>query len=224
MKKFLDELILFLVPIIGAFLVFLLGKSWRIKWVGKENILAIRKKNQKVIYAFWHGRMLALSFSHRWQKVHVLISQHRDGEFISRIISLLGFASVRGSTTRGGSKAIFQMANKNLEDCDVAVTPDGPKGPKYIAQSGAIYIAQRSGMPIIPISDSAEKRWTLKSWDEFIIPKPFSKVIIILGEPIYVDVQATPEKIELKRKELEEKLVSLTLQADNFFQNDLFHL
>jgi lysophospholipid acyltransferase (LPLAT)-like uncharacterized protein len=217
MKRFLDELILLLLPIIGAFLILFLGKTWRIKWVGRENILPARKKNQKVIYAFWHGRMLVLSFSHRWQKVHVLISQHRDGEFISRIINLLGFASVRGSTTRGGTKAIFQMANKNLEGYNVAVTPDGPKGPKYIAQPGAIYIAQRSGTPIIPISNSARKRWTLKSWDEFIIPKPFSEVVIILGDPMHVDAQASLEEIEEKREELEEKLVALTSQANNYF-------
>ena len=198
---------------VGALLVYLLGKSWSIEWVGRENI----SPNQRVIYAFWHGRMLVLSFSHRWQKVHVLISQHRDGEFISRVIALLGFASVRGSTTRGGTKAVFQMANKNLEGYDVAVTPDGPRGPKYVAQPGAIYIAQRNGMPIIPISDSAKRRWTLKSWDGFVIPKPFSPVVITLGQPIYVSAQATAEQIEEKRKELEEKLLSLTSQADGYF-------
>lgn len=217
MKKLLDKITLFLVPILGAWLIFLLGKSWKIEWVGTENLTLPEKKNQKLIYAFWHGRMLILSFSHRWQNVHVLISQHRDGELIARIISKLGFAAVRGSTTKGGTKAIFQMANKNLEGYNTAVTPDGPKGPKYIAQSGIIYIAQRNGMPIIPISNSAQKRWTLSSWDGFIIPKPFSRVVIILGEPIYVNPDSSAEEIERKRKELEDKLSFLTSRADNYF-------
>lgn len=217
MRKILDELILFLVPVIGAILVLLLGKSWSVKWAGLENLIPARRKNQKVIYALWHGQMLALFFSHRWRKARVLISQHRDGEFISRIISLLGFCSIRGSTTRGGTKAIFQMANKNLDGYDLAVTPDGPRGPKCKVQPGIIYIAQRSGRPIIPISSSAQRRWTLKSWDSFVIPKPFSRTVIILGEPIYVDPQSTGEEIELKRKTLEDELIDLTLQADGYF-------
>lgn len=217
MKKFLDKLTMFFVPKIGALLIFLLGKSLRIKWVGTENLVPVRKKGQRVIYAFWHGRMLILPFSHRWQKIHVLISQHRDGELIARIINIFGFGSVRGSTTRGGTKAIFQMADKNLDGYDVAVTPDGPKGPRYEVQPGVIYIAQRSGMPIIPVTNSAKKRWTLKSWDNFIIPKPFSKATIILGEPIYVDSQSSPREIEEKRGKLEEKLLSLTSEADSYF-------
>lgn len=217
MRKLLDKIALTLVPILGALLILLLGKSWRIEWLGIENLTLPRQKNQKVIYAFWHGRMLILSFSHRWQKIHVLISQHRDGEFIARTIEILGFASVRGSTTKGGTKAIFQMANKSLEGYDTAVTPDGPKGPKYVAQSGIIYIAQRNGMPIIPVSNSAEKRWTLSTWDGFIIPKPFSRAVIILGEPLYVNPDSSIEELEMKRKELEEKLACLTSQADNYF-------
>ena len=191
MRKILDELFLSFVTVMGALLLFLLGKSWRIKWVGLENLALPRSRNQKVIYAFWHGRMLAFCYCHRWQKVHLLISQHRDGELISRATSLLGFRSVRGSSTRGGTKALFQMANKNLEGFDTAVTPDGPRGPKHKAQPGVIYIAQRSGMPIIPVSNSSQRKWTLKSWDGLVIPKPFSPAVVILGEPIYVDPRST---------------------------------
>jgi lysophospholipid acyltransferase (LPLAT)-like uncharacterized protein len=216
-KTFRDNLLLFFVSLIGPIFIFLLGKTLRIKWIGEENLDSIRKNQGQVIYAFWHGRMLILSYSHRWQRIHVLISQHRDGELIARIIQRLGFVSVRGSTTRGGTKAIFEMAKKGASGYDVAITPDGPKGPRFQVQIGTIYIAQRSQMPIIPITNSAKSRWTLSSWDRFLIPKPFSKVVIIIGEPIHVPLESAPPELEEKREELERRLLELTQDADKYF-------
>jgi lysophospholipid acyltransferase (LPLAT)-like uncharacterized protein len=217
LKRAKENSLIFLVSVIGPIFLFLLGKTLRIKWIGEKNLDSIRKNRGQVIYAFWHGRMLILSYSHRWQKIHVLISQHRDGELIARIIERLGFVSVRGSTTRGGTKAIFEMAEKGASGYDVAITPDGPKGPRFKVQPGTIYIAQRSQMPIIPISNSAKNRWTLSSWDGFLIPKPFSKAVIIIGEPIYVPFESTTQELEEKREELEKRLVDLTQKADNYF-------
>lgn len=217
LKRSKDNLVLFFVSIIGPIFIFLLGKTLRIKRIGAENLDPIRKSQGQVIYAFWHGRMLILSYSHRWQKNHVLISQHRDGELIARIIERLGFVSVRGSTTRGGTKAIFEMAKKGVSGYDLAITPDGPRGPRFMVQLGTIYVAQRSGIPIVPITNSAKSRWTLSSWDGFLIPKPFSKAVIIIGEPVYVPLESTPQELEEKRGELEERLVELTKKADSYF-------
>ena len=217
LRKSKDNLVLLAVSIVGPVLIFLLGKSLRIERLGEKNLNPIRENNGRVLYAFWHGRMLILSYSHRWQRIHVLISQHRDGELIARIIERLGFVSVRGSTTRGGTKALFEMAKKGTSGYDIAITPDGPRGPKFKVQAGALYIAQRSGLPILPISTSAKRRWTLSSWDRFLIPKPFSKSVIAIGEPIYVSLEATPQQLEEKRKELEESLAELTQRADNHF-------
>jgi lysophospholipid acyltransferase (LPLAT)-like uncharacterized protein len=216
-KTFRDNLLLFFISLMGPVFIFLLGKTLRIKWIGEKNLDPIRKNQSQVIYAFWHGRMLISSYSHRWQKIHVLISQHRDGELIARIIERLGFVSVRGSTTRGGTKAIFEMAEKGASGYDVAITPDGPRGPRFKVQLGTIYIAQRSQMPIIPITNAAKSCWTLSSWDGFLIPKPFSKVVILIGEPIYVPLESTPQELEEKREELEKRLVDLTQKADNYF-------
>jgi hypothetical protein len=213
-----EKILLFLVSLSGPFFILLLGKTLRIKWMGEENLQDIRRKNGKVLYAFWHGRMLILSYSHRRRKIPVLISQHRDGEIIARIIQRLGFETVRGSTTRGGFKAILQMANKANQGSDIAITPDGPKGPGFKVQPGTAYIAQRGEVPIIPITNSAEKRWTLKSWDKFIIPKPFSRTIIIIGKPIYVPRELNEKELDLKNTELEENLNQLTRQADNYFK------
>jgi len=218
LKRYRDNMLLFLASSVGPILIFLLGKTLRIKWIGEENLNPIREDKGRVLYAFWHGRMLILSYSHRWQKIHVLISQHRDGELIASIIERLGFATIRGSTTRGGTKAIFEMAKKGVDGYDVAITPDGPKGPRFKVQPGTIYIAQRSGLPIIPVTNSAKSRWTLSSWDGFLIPKPFSKAVIMIGEPIYVSPESTPQELEEKKEELEKKLVELTQKADSYFR------
>ncbi|KPK99711.1 MAG: hypothetical protein AMJ91_06705 [candidate division Zixibacteria bacterium SM23_73_3] len=219
LKRKKDELLLFLASWIGPLLIYILGMTLKIEWVGEENLDILRKEKKSVIYAFWHGRMLIFTYSHRKQKIHVLISQHQDGEYIARIIHRLGFVSVRGSTTRGGSKAIFEMCEKTTSGFDVAVTPDGPKGPGFQAHPGIIYIAQRTGMPIIPITNSAKGCWSLSSWDRFLIPKPFSKTVIMLGKPILVSTEATSEELEEKRIDLEKRLWELTQRADNYFSH-----
>ncbi|OGC79549.1 MAG: hypothetical protein A2145_04730 [candidate division Zixibacteria bacterium RBG_16_40_9] len=215
-----DKFLVWLVSWLGPAMIWLLGKSLKITWKGWEHLEEVRKKGEKVLYAFWHGRLLILTFSYRWQKVHVLISQHRDGEFIARTIQRLGFVPVRGSTTRGGTQAIFQMISKIQDGYDIAITPDGPKGPRYKVQPGVIYIAQRSGLPIMPISSSAQKAWRLKSWDNFLIPRPFSKTVIVLGKPIYVPKDSTEQELNSKTSELEKELLEITKQADNFFENN----
>ena len=219
MKRLTDRLAWFLASWISPLLIYLLGKTLRIDWVGEENLNAIRRENKSVIYAFWHGRMLILAYSHRRRRAHVLISQHRDGEFIARIISRLGFVCVRGSTTRGGSKAIFEMCEKAACGYDLAVTPDGPRGPGFQVHPGTIYISQRSGLPIIPITNSAQRRWTLSSWDRFIIPKPFSRAVVMLGKPIHVPAESTAGQLEEIRISLEEQMRELTRKADDYFSN-----
>ncbi len=202
---------------LGPILIYLAGATLKIKWVGLENLDKLRKEKKSVIYAFWHGRMLIFAYSHRRQRIHVLISQHRDGEYIARIIHRLGFVSIRGSTTRGGPKAIFEICEKISSGYDVAISPDGPKGPGFQVHPGILYVAQRSRMPILPITNSAQRRWNLSSWDKFLIPQPFSRTVILLGDPIYVPVEATPEELEEKRKKLENDLGELTRMADDYF-------
>jgi lysophospholipid acyltransferase (LPLAT)-like uncharacterized protein len=217
LKQTRDKLLVFLASCLGPLLIALLGKTLKIKWVGKENLDVIRRENKAAVYAFWHGRMLIFTYSHRKRKIHVLISQHRDGEYIARIIHRLGFVSVRGSSTRGGSKALFEMCDKTAAGFDVAVTPDGPKGPGFKVRPGIMYVAQRSGMPIVPITNSASHRWNLSSWDRFLIPKPFSEAVILIGRPIYVSSESTTEELEEKRKELEKRMLELTEKADGYF-------
>jgi len=215
-----DRIAVFLVSRLSALLILLLGFTWRVRWIGRERVRAARDVGGdgggegNVIYAFWHGRMLALCFSHRRQKIHIMVSEHRDGEMIARTVDRLGFVPVRGSTTRGGLRALFQMADRAGAGYDVAITPDGPKGPRFQVQQGVITLAQRTGMPIVPVANSASFRKTLSSWDRYIIPLPFSRVVIMLGEPIYVPRRLSGEKMQQKRTELEQALNTLTRQAD----------
>jgi lysophospholipid acyltransferase (LPLAT)-like uncharacterized protein len=217
LRRIRDKLLLLLASWMGPILIYILGATLKIKWVGLENLNKLRKEKKSVIYAFWHGRMLTFAYSHRWQRIHVLISQHQDGEYIARIIHRLGFVSVRGSTTRGGPKAIFEICEKIFSGYDVAISPDGPKGPGFQVHPGILYVAQRSQMPILPITNSAQHRWNLSSWDKFLIPQPFSKTVIMLGNPIYIPIEAKPEELEEKRKELENVLLGLTRMADDYF-------
>jgi lysophospholipid acyltransferase (LPLAT)-like uncharacterized protein len=217
LRLFRDKLLLFMASWMGPILIYLLGVTLKTKWVGLEKLDKLRKEKKSVIYAFWHGRMLTFTYSHRQLGIHVLISQHQDGEYIARIIHRLGFISIRGSTTSGGPKAIFEICDKISSGYDVAISPDGPKGPGFRVHPGILYVAQRTKMPILPITNSAQHRWNLSSWDKFLIPQPFSKTVIMLGNPIYVPVEATAEELEEKRRELENDLLELTQRADAYF-------
>jgi hypothetical protein len=216
----MDRITIWIISRTAALFILLLGYSWRIRWMGLEHDRAARKNHSNVIYAFWHGRMLALCFSHRRRRVHIMVSEHRDGEMIARTVDLLGFIPVRGSTTRGGLRALFQMAERGSAGYDVAITPDGPRGPRFQVQQGVITLAQRTGMPIVPVTDSASLRKTLSSWDRYIIPLPFSRVVIMHGEPIFVPRQLTAERMEEKRVQLEEALQALTHRADEMMGKD----
>jgi lysophospholipid acyltransferase (LPLAT)-like uncharacterized protein len=200
---------------VGPLLILGLGHTWKVIMLDEDKVRAARKATGKVIYAFWHGRMLGLVFTHRFRGAHILISQHRDGELIAQVTKRLGYIPVRGSTTRGGTEGLFQMAERAREG-DLGITPDGPRGPAYHFQMGAVSLAQRTGCPIVPIACSARSRKVLKSWDGFIIPFPFTTLIVVHGDPIQVERHCDEEGLEAKRKEAEEALRAATVQADRF--------
>jgi hypothetical protein len=200
---------------VGPLLILGLGHTWKVLILGEEKVKEARKATGKVIYASWHSRMLGLVFTHRFRSAHLLISQHRDGELIAQVTKRLGYIPVRGSTTRGGTEGLFQMAEKAREG-DLGITPDGPRGPAYHFQMGAVSLAQRTGCPIVPIACSARSRKVLKGWDGFIIPFPFTTLIVVHGDPIQVERNCDEAGLEAKRKEAEEALRATTVQADRF--------
>ncbi len=178
---------------------------------GTEHFEQFRRKGQPVIFAFWHGQLLPLVHHHRNEGVVVLVSEHTDGEYITRVIRRHGFGAARGSSTRGGVKGLKGIVRAAREGKDLAFTPDGPKGPRHVFKWGALVAAQLSGSPVIPLSVGADRAWYLKSWDRFMIPKPFSNLRIRYGAPRWVPREATEEDLMSLASELEEELREMTL-------------
>ncbi len=154
----LNWLKLNLLPPIGAGLIRLLGRTLRIRTEGGEQVDDLYRKGHHLIIAFWHGRQLMMPLTYRGTQAHILISQHRDGELIHRIVSRFGFRSVRGSTTRGGPAALRDLIRLGRSGADLVITPDGPKGPRQVAQLGAVQLAQATGLPIVPLTFSCSKK------------------------------------------------------------------
>lgn len=167
------------------------------------------------IVAFWHGRMFLLPFALKEyaEKVAILISRHRDGELIAQIVEKMGFKTVRGSAGKGkgGERAFKEMVKLIEEGYTVAITPDGPKGPREVAKPGVAKLAIKTGVPVYPLTFSANRKFNLNSWDRFLIPYPFSKCRVILGEPVNPENFKSEEEL---RKEIELKLKELTEEAD----------
>jgi lysophospholipid acyltransferase (LPLAT)-like uncharacterized protein len=181
-----QRFLLFIAGTVGPVLIRILGFTWKVRVAGATKVHPQRYKTEKRIYCFWHNRLLALCFTQRKKNVGIMISSHFDGEVIARIVSRMGYRALRGSSTRGGAAGLLSML-KNDEVWYLAITVDGPRGPREVVKPGAIFLASRSGLPIIPVSANSSSKWVLSSWDRFEIPKPFATVTVALGEPIYAE-------------------------------------
>jgi lysophospholipid acyltransferase (LPLAT)-like uncharacterized protein len=213
-----DEILLAVVPFLGSLLLRLFSLTIRKKTLYGERFEKSRDPGRPVIGAFWHQRLLMMPFFPRPGKTGMLISQHRDGEIIARLIKYLGIDSVRGSTTRGGLSALRGMVRFYREGGNLAITPDGPQGPKHVVQLGVIELARLTGSPIFPMTYGASRKKALNSWDHFIVPIPFCRIVYIWGEPVWVPRESKPEEMEEKRLLLQERLRQITDEADRIFQ------
>jgi lysophospholipid acyltransferase (LPLAT)-like uncharacterized protein len=163
--------------------------------------------------AFWHGRVLTATYYFRSRGIVVMISENFDGEWIARIIESFGYGTSRGSTSRGGQRALLQLKRKMEEGKAAGFAVDGPRGPARKVQPGVVWLAKLTGNPVVPFHMEASRYWSLGSWDRTQIPKPFSTVALAVGEPIEVPADATEDAIEAKRLEVEEALFSLERRA-----------
>jgi hypothetical protein len=176
-----DDLRFRVIGILGSAILRLWGKTLRIEWIGREYLDAISAERGRVIWTFWHRHLLTLTYTHIDQGAVVLVSRHKDGEIISQILGRLGYGVVRGSTTRGGARALVEMVRLGLAGHPLAVTPDGPRGPRGKLQSGVLHIAQRSELPIVPLACEGLRTRELDSWDRFQIPHPFTRIAVAVG-------------------------------------------
>ena len=206
-----------LLPRLGAFVIRILGLSWRIRVEDAHFLAEARAHSKNVLFAFWHGRLLPLSYTHRNQLIQVLASEHEDGELLGLTIRHLGFGHVRGSSTRGGARAIRELVGKVRDGFDLGLTVDGPRGPVYEVKPGPVEIAKLAGVAIVPITTSSSKRKVFSSWDVFELPLPFTSVCVKYGEPVLVPKDADEETVDHKRLELESTLREITRKNDEYF-------
>jgi lysophospholipid acyltransferase (LPLAT)-like uncharacterized protein len=174
---------------VAPIIVRLLYGTWRIRVVNSEGWRTLRVRKAPVLFTLWHGQMLPLLVQHRREGVSVLISEHRDGELIAKIAQRFGFRAIRGSTSRGALRALAAIARVIEDGGDVAITPDGPRGPAYSFAPGALIAAQRTAAPIVGVGVHASRAWRLKSWDAFMIPQPFARVAIVYTDPVFVKTE-----------------------------------
>lgn len=145
-----------------------------------------RERGEGVVYVLWHGRLLPLAYHHRHQDLVTLVSQSADGEYIARSLAHWGYGAVRGSSSRGGDRALRELVRLVRSGRSVCVTPDGPRGPREQVKPGALLVAQLTGRPLIPAAAGASRAWWFGKWDRFLVPKPFSTIRISYGTPHHV--------------------------------------
>ena len=175
---------------LGAALLRVLASTWRMHSHNIEPLHAARASNRRVIFSLWHGELLPLLWQHRGENVAIVISEHKDGEIVAQIAESLGYSTVRGSSSKGGSRALIGLMREIDAGRDGAITPDGPRGPARVFAPGAAVASQRTGAYIVPIRAAASRSWRLKSWDRFLIPKPFARVDVSYGEMTVVEADS----------------------------------
>jgi lysophospholipid acyltransferase (LPLAT)-like uncharacterized protein len=196
---------------VGATLLRILFATLRIRIHDPLNFLGNPPK-QPVVYAFWHNRILAITAAFRREYppgrrgVLVLTSASRDGMWLGEVARRLGLGSVRGSSSRRGATAMRELLEKVALGHDIAITPDGPRGPKYELGAGLVYLAQKASLPVLPVHANFSGCWRLRSWDNFVIPRPFSRVDITLGPLMRVPATGREEDFEAERGKIESVL------------------
>ena len=188
------------------------GATSRIVWVNRSVREEQEASGRGFIYAFWHGRQVFLPYLHRGDRIRPLISRSADGEIIARACQSFGLQAIRGSSSRGASEAVLKLQAELESGARIGITPDGPRGPLHRVQPGALYLAQLTGRPIVPVAFGARRKWVFnKSWDDFFVPKPFNRIAMMYGEPITVSPN---DSLETKAAELQKALDYVAHEVD----------
>lgn len=164
--------------VLGTVIVRILGLTWKTRFEEPARWEELHSSGEGIALALWHGELLPLLWCHRNQGISALISSHADGEIIARIVISLGFTPIRGSTNRGGARALMEAVAHLREGRDVAFTTDGPRGPRRVSSPGVAVAAAKAGVVILPVGASISSAWIFKSWDRFVVPRPFATITI----------------------------------------------
>jgi len=199
-------------------LIRLIGLTLHFESEGEEN-LNLSESSGPVIYAVWHNRIFGGIYYLRNRRIAVMTSESLDGEYIARFITRFGFGAIRGSSTRGGVRALVKMAKYVRKGVSMAFTVDGPRGPRYRVKPGPILLAKKSGRPIIPLSFEYKRRIEAGSWDKMQIPLPFSRVKAYFAEPLTIKADADDREIAAAVEELQKRLDGLVEKGEKWRNN-----
>ena len=208
------------IAVAGYPTVALLGRTLRWTVSGYEHYETLRRTGQQPIFAFWHGRILAATYFWRRRGIVVMTSANFDGEWIARIIQRFGYGTARGSTSRGGRRALAQLRRDLRAGRPAAFTVDGPRGPARSVQPGAVWLSRLTGHPILPFHIEAAPCWTLGSWDGAQIPKPFARAAVVVGQPLPAPPRADDDRVEATRLALEQALHAAACRAARLVGRD----
>jgi lysophospholipid acyltransferase (LPLAT)-like uncharacterized protein len=207
-------------PYIGLVVIKIISWTYKIRVMNLDIEKDILKRGHIPIYASWHQRFFpGIVFFATRKPISIMISQSRDGELISKIVNVLGWHPVRGSSSKGGGQALRDIKKLVRKGYKIAHIVDGPRGPLGVVKPGLLVIAQASGMPIVPTITSAEKKWVFNSWDRFMVPKPFSRVIIRFSDEIHIPRKLQEDDFEKKRSSIQEALKKLYVETDAIWSN-----
>ncbi|MDQ6954429.1 MAG: lysophospholipid acyltransferase family protein [Mariprofundaceae bacterium] len=204
------RLLAWLIPHLIFYIYFFLSRTIRWEFVGERYQPACKP----YILSFWHARILMMGYAYKGWNGSMLISNHRDGTFISGALDLMGLGkhTSRGSSNKGGARAFLKMIRLARQGHSLGITPDGPKGPVEIVQPGTVQLAKKSGLPLRAVCYASKRHWRVKSWDRFYIPKPFTRGVFVIGAPVYVG-NDDAETLCLFQKAMDD----VQIQADGYF-------
>jgi len=212
-----DRILFYLATKLAWLLILLLGKTSRITIAGRQHWQKAKDSGAGVLIIMWHGRFLLPAYVFRNQGIIAMVSQHTDGEIIAQTIHRLGWASRRGSSTRGGNKVFHEILTDLKCGRICVIIPDGPQGPRHELKSGAVFLAKRSGAYLLPLTFSASRKIQFNSWDKFTMWLPFSKCVVMFGEPMQVSPYLNAKEMEKLRNTVQQRLIDLEIKADDYF-------
>lgn len=202
------KILVWLLPLIVVWFQRIIGLTSRFRILKNEQYEELFKNKKPYIYSIWHTNVLYSPYLHRKKNVAVLISESKDGDYINEVVHRFGNTSIRGSSSKGGSKALKAIIQHLKKGLPAAFTPDGPRGPAFIVQPGVIAAAQVTQVPIVPFHYECSRQWILeRAWDKHRVPKPFTTFVISYGEPIYVPRQLNEDEFEKMRLKVEEAML-----------------
>lgn len=203
---------LFIVPLLIKIIMHVIVFTCRVRWHNKEQYSAIATSEKPYVLSMWHNCCTIAAWAMRNSNITVMISDSKDGEYVSRLANSFGIQTIRGSSSSGSEKAIRAALRLLARKKPIAITPDGPRGPRYKMKSGALWFAASSKSPILPLHIEASRQWVFNSWDKHTFPKPFSTIHIHVGEPVYLQREDLEDNIDKVAKHVE---VQMMKNVDN---------